>query len=64
MARASARQNFDGDAVASSGLFIDAMMRNRQLETTISSRMEYGVRRHRLEGTVTIKYNRRHAPRK
>ncbi len=41
MVRASARQNFDGDAVASSRNFNDAMVRNRQLKGSISDRMEY-----------------------
>ena len=41
MFRASARQNFDGDAVASSRNFNDAMVRNRQTQTSISNWMEY-----------------------
>ncbi len=38
---ASARQNFDGDAVASSRNFNDAMARSRWFRTSISVRMEY-----------------------
>ena len=41
MIRASARQTFDGDAVASSRKFNDAMVRNRQFTILISDRMEY-----------------------
>ncbi len=41
MVRASARQNFDGDAVASSRNFNDAMVRNRRFTMLISDRMEY-----------------------
>ncbi len=41
MERASARQNFDSDAVASSINFNDAMVRNRQFTILISDRMEY-----------------------
>ncbi len=36
-----ARQNFDGDAVASSRNFNDAMVRNRRFTMPISDRMEY-----------------------
>ena len=35
------RQNFDGDAVASSRNFNDAMVRNRRFTMLISDRMEY-----------------------
>ncbi len=41
MVRASARQNFDGDAVASSRNFNDAMVRNRWFTMLISDRMEH-----------------------
>ena len=41
MVRASARQNFDGDAVASSRNLNDAMVRNRQFTSLIADRTEY-----------------------
>ena len=41
MVRASARQNFDGDAVASSRNFNDAMVRNRRFTILIYDRMEH-----------------------
>ncbi|MDE7417992.1 MAG: hypothetical protein K2N44_17095 [Lachnospiraceae bacterium] len=41
MVRASARQNFDGDAVASSRNFNDAMVRNMRFTILISDRKEY-----------------------
>ncbi len=41
MFRASARQNFDGDAVASARNFNAAMVRNMQSQTPISDWMEY-----------------------
>jgi len=41
MVRASARQNFDCDAVASSKNFNDAAVRNRRFTNLISGRMEY-----------------------
>ena len=44
MVRASARQNFDADAVASSRNFNDAMVRNRRFTMLISDRMEYQVK--------------------
>ncbi len=43
MIRASARQNFDGDAVASSRNFNDAMVRNRQFTILISDRTEHQI---------------------
>ncbi len=41
MGRTRARQKFDGDAVASSGNFNDAMVRNRRFAGLTSDRMEY-----------------------
>ena len=41
MDHASARQNFDGDAVASTRNFNDAMVRNRRFTMLISDRTEY-----------------------